>query len=115
MTAPTQFKIGSATIGTTEYSLAGGYNYAVGSCQTAPGVYALVLDATNVTNADVYTLKLYDKILSSSVTQVEIETLPVALPQRYMFPFFPLRYGWDMTLKKVSGTDRVFTWRIEQY
>lgn len=115
MTAPTQFRIGSATIGTTEYSLAGFFNYAVGSCQTTPGAYSLLLDATNVTNAEVYTLKMYDKVLSSSGTQVELETLPITLPQRYFFPFFPLRYGWDMTLKKVSGTDRVFTWRIETY
>lgn len=105
---------GTATVGTTERDLP--TNTTSLSALSNDGVYQLFLDLTNLTSTEQYTLKIYEKVLSTStqrlVEQVVfsgVQTEPV-----YVTPAILLLHGWTFTLTKNLGTDRSISWSIRQ-
>jgi hypothetical protein len=77
-------------------------------------VYQCFLELHNLAAGDVYEWKLYEKVISSSTQRLALTaTLSGAQgePVWVSAPFI-LMHGWDMTLNKISGTDRSISWSI---
>lgn len=104
--AITQLYSTSGTVGTAEFSFVSG-NTTLQSDGT-DGVYQFVLDVSALAAGDAFQITVYEKALSSSSKRVAWQaTLSGAqgLPV-YLTPAFTLLHGWDVTAKKLSGTDR---------
>jgi hypothetical protein len=104
----------SASIGTTEYSLPNASTTLTPI--TADGIYQLFLDLNAMAAGDQYELKLYEKVQSAG-TQRVVERWTFDGAQgtpHWVSPTFILMHGWDMTLDKISGTDRTIGWSIRQ-
>lgn len=104
---------GSVSISTTEISMTNG-NSTIATV-TTDGVYQAVVDVNALTAADVFEFRVREKARSSD-TQRSVYLATIAGAQAYNFvsPAITLINGWDMTLKKISGTDRTITWSIRQ-
>lgn len=106
----------SATISTTEYSLPRNAVYDSGQPQTADGIYQVFIDLANMAAGDQYEIKLYEKVTSGG-TQRLIDTWIVDGAQAapaFCLPTMILLHGWDVTMKKLAGTDRSISWSIRQ-
>lgn len=109
----------SPTVGTTEYSLAAASTSL--ATKTDIGVYSVTLDVNAIAAADDFLLQVYEmgasggtKRLVDSWPLTGVQPGPVAILPA-MGAGFILGNGWDITLKKISGTDRAipFTiWRV---
>jgi hypothetical protein len=106
---------GSATISTTEISLVSGTSTL--QSNTTAGVYQVFLDCNALTNGDVFELRVKEKAQSSSTQRTLLyTTIGYAQGNEPVFvtPSFVLLNGWDVTLRKVSGTDRAIEWSIRR-
>ncbi len=104
---------GTATIGTTEWSLT--TNTAGPDAQTAAGTYAVDLDLSTLAAGDLFELRLYEKTLSTS-SQILHESwlLRSGSAPGHICPATMLIHGWDFTLVKISGTDRSISWSVRK-
>lgn len=103
---------GTETVGTTEHSLT--TDTAGPDVDTTDGVYQCFLDLNALAKGDVFEFKVYEKVLSSS-TQRVVYSVRFANAQSepiWVSPSLILMHGWDMTLDKISGTDRSIDWSI---
>lgn len=101
------------TVGTTEHSFT--TDTAGPDAATVPGVYQAFIDVNAIAAGDVFELALYEKVASSSGTQrlVWKHVLSGAYSRPALaLPSFIVGVGWDMTLKKIAGTDRAINARI---
>jgi hypothetical protein len=106
---------GSATIGTTERSCPndGAYNSANGI--TDDGVYQVFLDTTAMGIPDQFQVRIYEKCRSTDSQQVIYEAILTGLVAgTWVSPSLILVHGWDVTLKKLAGTDRAIAWSIRK-
>jgi ATP phosphoribosyltransferase regulatory subunit HisZ len=105
---------GSASISTTEYSLPNAGTTLTPI--TADGVYQLFLDLNALAAGDLYELRLYEKVQSAGTQRLcEMWIFDGAQGHpHHVSPAFVLLHGWDMTMKKGSGTDRTIGWSIRQ-
>lgn len=106
----------SQTVSTTEHSMPADASYSSGSPQTDDGVYQAFVDLSAMAAGDEFEFKVYEKV-SSSATQrliyVKNFVGGCALPL-HVTPSLVLLHGWDMTLKKIAGTDRSIEWSIRK-
>ena len=105
---------GSETVTTTEWSLVDDTSYVAGDGSTTEGVYELWLEIASIASGDVFVVKAYDKVQSGS-TQREVDSWiingpPSAAAIRTVA--FHFKHGWNFTIIKSAGTDRVVTWSI---
>lgn len=104
---------GTETVSTTEWSLT--TDTSGPDATTAVGIYQAFLDLNALAAGDVFLFKVYDKISGSGDTQRAIYEATFSGAQGtpiWVSPSLILGHGWDMTLDKISGTDRSITWRI---
>lgn len=104
----------TVSISSTEISLLNG-NSTISS-NTTSGVYQLFVDTNAMASGDQYQLKIYEKTINGG-TQRAMMTSIISGAQSdpiYFTPSFILINGWDMSIKKLSGTDRSFDWSIRQ-
>ena len=103
----------SATISTTEYSLPN--NSTTPASITTDGVFQVFLDTSTMTVTEQYEIKIKEKCRSAS-TQREIYTavLTGTMASTWVSPSLILLHGWDVTVKKLAGTDRSIEWSIRQ-
>lgn len=104
---------GTATIGTTEYSLVANSTSLTSS--TDVGVYQVFIDTTNMAAGDEYEIKIKEKIITGG-TQRNIYTavLDGAQSAPFVTPTLVLMLGWDVTMDKITGTDRSMSWSIRK-
>lgn len=105
---------GTSTIGTTEHSLT--TDTAGPDTDTTANAWQCFIDLSAVANGDVFEWRLYEKIVSGG-TQRLVTSARFANAQgaaHWASPVLILIHGWDMTLLKVSGTDRSITWSIRK-
>jgi hypothetical protein len=106
---------GSAvTVGTTAISMINGTTTI--ATNTTPGLYQAFVDTINLAAGDAFEWSLLEKTITGG-TQRLVTSCQVANVPGYPIwasPAFALGIGWDMTLKKLAGTDRTLTWRISR-
>lgn len=106
----------SQTVTTTEHSMPADATYSSESPQTADGMYQAFIDLNAMAAGDEFEFRVYEKV-SASATQrlVYVKNFVggCALPL-HVTPALILFHGWDMTLKKIAGTDRSIEWSIRK-
>lgn len=105
---------GTETVSTTEWSLT--TDTAGPDVETSDGVFQCFIDLNALAKGDVFEFKVYEKVLSSS-TQRRVFAVRFANAQSepvWVSPSLVLINGWDMTLLKISGTDRSIDWSIRK-
>jgi hypothetical protein len=108
--AVTEFdSISAVSISTTEISILTGTSTLTDS--TSPGAYQLIVDgiAASMAKGDIFEVRVLEKTLSGS-TRREVFSGRMNGVQNSLFvtPTLMLLNGWNMTLKKIAGTDRSF-------
>lgn len=102
------YELDGVTVGASELSIVSGTT----SLQTITddGVYQLWVDAGVMAKADEFQIKLYEKVEGTGGTKkvfFQVNLLGVQT-EIFVTPTFILINGWDMTIKKITGTDRAF-------
>lgn len=102
--------------GTTELSIPRNATYDVAQNQTTDGVFQLWVDAGNMAKADEYRVRIYEKVEATGGTSKVVfeASLMGVQSQVFVTPTLILMHGWDMTLKKIAGSDRAFDCSIRQ-
>lgn len=101
-----------ATIGTTEYSLANGSTTL--TAKTDNVVLSIWIDVSNLAAGDEYEIALYEKAVSGG-TQRKITLASLVGAQAdglFVTGPFHVGAGWDVTMRKISGTDRSFAYSL---
>jgi hypothetical protein len=105
---------GTETIGTTEWSLT--TDTAGPDADTTECWMQVFLDLSALAAGDQVEMKIYEKIagggtqrLIDTATFTGVQSVPI-----YVHPPLHLKYGWDVTLKKLSGTDRSISWSLRK-
>jgi hypothetical protein len=104
----------SATISGTEYSLPN--DSTTLTPQTTDGIFQFFIDFAALIAGDQYEVKLYEKY-DSGGTQRLVDTWILTGAQAkplFATPSFILGEGWDITVKKLAGTDRSIPWSIRK-
>lgn len=105
---------GSESVTATEWSLT--TDTAGPDTETSDGVFQVFLDVNAIAAADLFRFRIYEKAASGDTQRIAYEAFlggPQAAPV-WVSPALILINGWDMTLFKVSGTDRTITWSIRK-
>ena len=103
---------GSASISTTEYSLTN--NSTTLTAQASSAALQIMLDLNALAAGDQYDLKIYEKCRSGG-TQRMVDTWTLTGAQSgpiFVTPTIQVKYGWEVTLKKITGTDRTIEWSL---
>jgi hypothetical protein len=112
--AITEAFTGTETVSTTEWSMT--TDTAGPDIDTSDGVFQVLIDLNALAAGDVFEFKCYEKTISSS-TQRAVYIAAFSGAQGvpiWVSPTLILMHGWDMTLKKISGTDRSIDWSIRK-
>lgn len=105
---------GTETVGGTEWSMT--TDTAGPDADTTTGIYQAFIDLNAVAAGDVFEFKVYEKARSSDTQRLAVvaQFSGAQGSPLWISPTLILGNGWDMTLKKISGTDRTITWRISK-
>lgn len=84
------------------------------STQTTAGVYQLVVDASNLANGDVVTLRLKLKTLSGSTSALAFDQTLAHAQGSPIFISPPVAVAHEIvaTLEQTAGTGRSFDWSL---
>jgi hypothetical protein len=105
---------GTETVSTTEWSMT--TDTAGPDTETTSGIFQAFIDLNAVADGDVFEFRTYEKCRTGD-TQRLVYYARFANSQGtpiFVSPTLVLGIGWDMTLKKISGTDRAINWRISK-
>lgn len=102
----------SATIGTTEYFLASDSTTA--TYQTADCILQAQIDLTAMAAGDQYEIKVYEKVDGTNVKAIYRSTLTGAQTDAFVAPSFLVGNGWEVSVKKLAGTDRSIKWSLNR-
>jgi hypothetical protein len=108
--AVTQYdSISAVSISGTEISILTGTSSLTDS--TDAGAYSLVVDgiAAAMAKGDDFEIRIYDKCLTGSTRRtVFVARISDVQSELFVTPTLMLVHSWNMTLKKIAGTDRNF-------
>lgn len=103
----------SASISTTEYSLPN--NSTTLAAKTDDGYIQLWLDLSAMVAGDQYELRFYEKVASGGTQRQFWPTTVltgVQSPSHWVSVPFSVMHGWDITMKRLAGSDRTIAWSI---
>jgi hypothetical protein len=104
----------SETVSTTEWSLT--TDTAGPDVDTTDGIYQAFLDLNALAAGDTFVFKVYEKTIAAS-TQRLVFTASFSGAQGcpvWASPTLILLHGWDMTLDRTAGSDRLIDWSIRK-
>jgi hypothetical protein len=102
---------GSATIGSAEHSIIGNTTAGVPLASSIATKARVNLDLATLVAGDEFEFRIYTRV--NGGTQRLLEAFPFSGTQRaFESPEFWLRDGWDLTLIKTAGTDRIIAWDV---
>lgn len=114
--ALTEAYAGSFSVSTTELSLVSGTS----TLQevAVAGVYQVLLDLSAMANGDVFEVRVYEKVQSSSTKRV-VSVFVFADAQGAdnaiaALPPLHLMHGWDITIDRTAGADRTIEYSIRR-
>ena len=103
---------GTETVSGTEWSMT--TDTAGPDADTTVGMFQACVDLSALAAGDIFEFKAYEKARSGD-TQRQVyaaQFANVQLSPLWYSPALILGVGWDMTLKKLVGTDRTIVWSI---
>lgn len=106
----------TATIGTTEYSIAAGTTTGVPTSQTTEAIIETVIDFSAAAAGDQFEVAYYDAAVSGG-TQRKLSTQTFSGlqdPPIQVMPPIHFRHAYDITVKKLAGTDRSLTMSLRR-
>lgn len=105
---------GTHNVSTTEWSLT--TDTAGPDVQTADGIYVGVLDLSNLAGGDTFRFQVMEKARAADTQRVlfSVDFTGVQSPANWRSEPFLLMHGWDMTLKRTAGADRVINWSVRK-
>jgi hypothetical protein len=111
--AITEAYTGSATIGTTLYSLPNASTTLTPI--TVDGVYQVFIDFSAMTVTEQYEVTILERVRTAS-NQLDVFTAVVSGTSfpLWVSPSLILLHGWDVQVRKLEGTDRAIGWSIRQ-
>jgi hypothetical protein len=114
MTITIEAVTGSESVGTTEHSMT--TDTSGPDVDTTAGVFAALLDLNAVAAGDTFRFSVYEKCRTGDTQRLvySAEFSGAQSAPLWASPSLLLGVGWDMTLKKIAGTDRAITWRISK-
>jgi hypothetical protein len=79
-------------------------------------MFQAFLDLNAVAAGDVFRFAVYEKCRTGDTQRLvyTAEFSGAQVSPVWVSPGLLLGVGWDMTLKKISGTDRTINWRISK-
>lgn len=103
----------SASIGSTEYFLASDSTSA--SYQTTDCIMQAQIDFSAMTAAEQYEVRVYEKIDGTNARLLfPVATLTGVQSNAYVIPAVIVGSGWEVSVKKIAGTDRTIAWTINK-
>ena len=102
------------TVGTTEHSFT--TDTSGPDADTTDGVFQGFFDVSALANGDTFQFRVYEKVQSGSTQRIVWEAILTHAQAEAVFvtPSLILLHGWDMTWKKIAGTDRSISGSIRQ-
>lgn len=112
--AVTEYVTGTETVSTTEWSMT--TDTAGPDTDTGAGCFQACVDLNALLTGDQFQFRIYEKARSADTQRIVYETIWTGAQSQpnFMTPALLLLNGWDMTLKKLAGTDRLITWSIRK-
>lgn len=106
---------GAPTIGATEYSLPNASTTL--TPRTDIGVVQVFLDLNAISNEDRFELAIKEKARAADTQQrvLPLEEIGKSTDKLFTSPKLMLARGWDITLKKLAGTDRAIPYSIRRW
>ena len=102
----------SASISTTEYSLPN--NSTTLTAQTTDCAVEGYIDLSAMVAGDQYELKVKCKINGGTIGIAAYAVFTGAQPQFYALPSFLFTQDWDVTMKRLAGSDRTIAWTFSK-
>lgn len=103
---------GSATISTTEYWLAS--NSTTKTDQIDDAIHQDWIDFGAMAAGDVYEWRLVEKVNAGTQRTVIVGRVVGAQSSPVILTGFILAEGWEIGVKKISGTDRIISWSLRK-
>lgn len=112
--AITEAFTGTETVSTTEWSMT--TDTSGPDAETSDGVFQAFIDLNALAAGDLFEFRVYEKCQSGSTQRLVMTATFSGVQSQplYPTPALTLLHGWDMTLKKISGTDRAIDWSIRK-
>lgn len=99
------------TISTTEYSLSNDSTSI--ATQTTDAVIQAIIDFAAMVAGDQFEIKVYDKVYSAGSQKVIYYAVVTgAQSTPFVTPSLIVMHGWDVTVKRLAGSDRSIAWSI---
>lgn len=112
MTITVEAFTGTETVSSTEWSMT--TDTSGPDTDTTAGIFQAFIDMNALAAGDTFEFKAYEKVRTGDTQRLVysarftgVQSTPV-----WVSPSLILGVGWDMTLKKIAGTDRAINWRI---
>lgn len=102
----------AATIGATEYSLPA--NSTTLAAQTDDCVLQVWIDFDAMAAGDEYRIRVYEKINAGTARTVIDTRVSGDQSTPWVSPSLIVGDGWDVTVQKISGTDRSIPWSLRK-
>jgi hypothetical protein len=104
----------SETVGTTEWSFT--TDTAGPDADATDGVYQGFFDVSTLAAGDQFQFRIYEKAQAADTQRVVYEAILTGAQAQPIFvsPSLVLIHGWDMTWKKLAGTDRLIDGSIRK-
>lgn len=104
---------GTLTVSTLELSLVSGTT--VLQSVVTDGVYQVFIDTVNMIAGDEVEILMKEKVTSAGVQRtIYTAVLDGKQTNPFVTPSLVLIHGWDVTMRKITGTDRAFPYSIRQ-
>ena len=99
------------SISTTEYSLTN--DSTVIATQTTDAMIQAFIDFANMVAGDQYEVKVLEKVYGAgSQRTIYHAVLTGTQPGPLVTPGLIVMHGWDVTVKRLAGSDRSISWSI---
>lgn len=103
---------GTATIGGTEYSLPNASTSL--TAQTNTCVLQVFLDLHAMLAGDEFRIRINEKVDGQTQLTVYESYVSGAQGEGWVSPTLVVGDGWDVTVKKIAGTDRALYWSLRE-
>jgi hypothetical protein len=106
------FSQSAVTISSTEYSLSN--NSTTIATNTNNVIVSIWIDVNAMAAGDEYELAIQEKAVSGGTQRrcVIANLVGAQSDPIFISAGFHVGVGWDVTLKKIAGTDRAFSWSL---